>query len=337
MDSVRFIDALLGGDSPAGAAVPPAGNGEVLDAYSLAVTSVAERLIPSVASLKVERRTRSGRQAQGAGSGVVIAPDGILLTSAHVIAGAARGTVSFTDGRELDFEIVGADALSDLAVVRASASDLIPATLGDADGLRVGQLVVAIGNPLGFSGSVTAGVVSALGRSFPTREGAATRMVENVIQTDAALNPGNSGGALADGHGRVVGVNTAVAGVGLGLAIPINRTTRRIIGVLIRDGRFQRAYLGVAVGPRPLPPKLAAEVGRRSGVEVVEVFEGSPAARAGLVPEDLILDIDGAPVRTAGDLQALMVDEVIGRPVSVRVYRNGAIRATSATPIELQV
>ncbi|HWD07909.1 MAG TPA: trypsin-like peptidase domain-containing protein [Actinomycetota bacterium] len=341
MDSVRFIDALIGGDAAAGDATASllggaGGDGDVLDAYSLAVTSVAERLIPSVASLKVERRTSRGT-AQGAGSGVVITPDGLLLTSAHVITGATGGTASFTDGRELDFEIIGADPLSDLAVVRAGGSDLTPAALGDADALRVGQLVVAIGNPLGFSGSVTAGVVSALGRSFPTREGAATRMVENVIQTDAALNPGNSGGALADGRGRVVGVNTAVAGVGLGLAVPINGTTRRIIGVLIREGRFQRAYLGVAVGPRPLPPKLAAEIGRRTGVEVVEVFGGSPAAQAGLAVEDLILDIDGSPVRTAGDLQARMVDDVIGRPITVRVYRNGQVESLEATPAELRV
>jgi S1-C subfamily serine protease len=343
MDSVQFIDALLGGGSGAGdagaplpGAGPEAASGDVLDAYSLAVTSVAERLIPSVASLKVDRRTRSGRPAQGAGSGVVITPDGLLLTSAHVVSGATGGAASFTDGRELDFEIVGADPLSDLAVVRAAGSALVPAALGDADALRVGQLVVAIGNPLGLSGSVTAGVVSALGRSFPTRDGAASRLVENVIQTDAALNPGNSGGALADGRGRVVGVNTAVAGVGLGLAVPINATTRRIIAVLIRDGRFQRAYLGVAVGPRPLPPKLAAEIGRRSGVEVVDVFEDSPAARAGLKVEDLILDIEGHPVRTAGDLQALMADDVIGRPVTVRIYRNGEVHNRSATPVVLR-
>ena len=337
MSSVRFIDALLSGTQPDEPGPGAPSDAEALDAYSLAVTSVAERLIPSVASLKVSRRSRSGRQAQGAGSGVVITPDGFLITSAHVIAGADSGSASFTDGREMDFEIIGADPLSDLAVVRATASDLVAATLGDADSLRVGQLVVAIGNPLGFAGSVTAGVVSALGRSFPTREGAATRMVENVIQTDAALNPGNSGGALANGRGRVVGINTAVAGVGLGLAVPINATTRRIVGALLRDGRFHRAYLGVAVGPRPLPPRLAAEVGRRSGVEVVEVFEDSPAARAGIRPEDLILDIDGSPVRTAGDLQRLMVDEVIGRTVSVTLYRNGEILTVSATPVKLQI
>jgi S1-C subfamily serine protease len=337
MNSIRFIDALLGGDPPStdGTILPT--DAEALDAYSTVVTTVAELLIPSVASLKVSRRTRSGREAQGAGSGVVITPDGFLITSAHVVAGSSRGSASFTDGRELDFEIIGADPLSDLAVVRAAASDLHAATLGDADGLRVGQLVVAIGNPLGFAGSVTAGVVSALGRSFPTREGAATRLVENVIQTDAALNPGNSGGALSDGRGRVVGINTAVAGVGLGLAVPINATTRRIIGALMREGRFHRAYLGVAVGPRPLPPRLSDEVGRRTGVEVVEVFDGAPAARAGIRPEDLILDIDGSPIRTAGDLQRVMVDEVIGRSVAVTLYRNGQIMTVTVTPAKLEV
>ena len=176
---------------------------------------------------------------------------------------------------------MGSDPLSDLAVLRADAGDLAPAELGDADDLRVGQLVVAIGNPHGFAGSVTAGVVSALGRSLPTRSGAAVRLVDNVIQTDAALNPGNSGGALADGLGRVVGINTAVAGVGLGLAVPINDATRRIIGALMSEGRVRRAYLGIAGGSRPLPPRIAARLGREKGVEVVEVVAGSPAARAG--------------------------------------------------------
>src|SRR6266704_4105799 len=265
---------------------------EALDAYSLAVTTVAERLSPSVANLRVSRRVRGGRILDGGGSGVVITPDGFTLTSAHVVARTeGKGRASFVDGRELEFEVVGSDPLSDLAVLRVDARDLVPAELGDAERLRVGQLVIAIGNPHGFTGSVTAGVVSALGRSLPTRSGANVRVVDNVIQTDAALNPGNSGGALADGHARVVGINTAVAGVRLGLAIPINATTRRIIGALMRDGRFHRAYLGVAVGPRPLPPRLATEMGRHAGVEVVEVFEGAPAAKAGIRPEDLILDI----------------------------------------------
>src|SRR5882724_2004404 len=257
---------------------------EPLDAYSKAVTTVAERLTPSVANLRVSRRVRGGRRLDGGGSAVVITPDGFTLTSAHVIERTDGGRASFVDGRELDFEVVGSDPMSDLALLRVDARDLRPAELGDAERLRVGQLVVAIGNPHGFSGSVTAGVVSALGRALPARPGRGkpVRIIDNVIQTDAALNPGNSGGALADGRGRVVGVNTALAGIGLGLAVPINASTRRIIGALMRDGRFHRAYLGVAVGPRPLPPRLAAETGRRSGVEVVEVFEGAPAARAGI-------------------------------------------------------
>src|SRR2546422_5591112 len=227
---------------------------------------VAERVSPSVASLR-------GRG--GGGSGVVITPDGFLLTSAHVVQRARRVQATFTDGREFPANVVGHDALSDLAVLRADAGDLIPAELGDAERLRVGQLVVAIGNPHGFAGSVTAGVVSAVGRSLPTRSGAATRWVDDVIQTDAALNPGNSGGALADGLGRVVGINTAVAGIGLGLAVPINAATRRIVGALMTDGRYRRAHLGIAGGPRPLPPRLARELSREAGVEVVQVLEGS--------------------------------------------------------------
>ncbi len=245
----------------------------------------------------------------GGGSGVAVTPDGYVLTSAHVVDGADGGTAAFVDGRELDFDVVGTDRLSDLAVLRVTTDDLTPATLGDADRLQVGQLVVAIGNPHGFAGSVTAGVVSALGRSLPT---AAGRIVENVVQTDAALNPGNSGGALADASARVVGINTAVAGVGLGLAVPINDTTRRIVGALMREGRFRRAYIGIAGGPRPVPPRLASELGRRDAVEVVEVVDGSPAATAGLRPEDLIVALDGTPVSSAGDLQRLMTEERIG-------------------------
>jgi S1-C subfamily serine protease len=252
-----------------------------------------------------------------------------------VAGGRARGRASFVDGRELAFSVVGADPFSDLAVLRADASDLVAAELGDAERLRVGQLVVAIGNPHGFGGSVTAGVVSALGRSLPTRSGANVRYVDNVIQTDAALNPGNSGGALADGRGRVVGINTAVAGVGLGLAVPINDATRKIVGALMREGRFRRAYLGIAGGPRPLPPRLAAELGRRECVEVVNVVEGSPAAAAGLRPEDMIVAVDGTPVESVDDLQRLMVSELIGRSVTLTVVRGDRTHALPLTPVEL--
>jgi len=339
MITPRFVDAILTGPS---SGPSPDGDGrlqgvedEALDAYSRVVTTVAERLIPSVASLRVMRRVPGGRRAEGAGSAVALTPDGFLVTSAHVVQGSDAGTASFVDGRELEFRVIGTDPLSDLAVVRAQGSDLVAAELGDADRLRVGQLVVAIGNPLGFAGSVTTGVVSALGRSLPTRAGSTTRIVENVIQTDAALNPGNSGGALSDGLGRVVGVNTAVAGIGLGLAVPINPTTRHIVSVLMTEGRFRRAFLGIAGGPRPIPPRVARETGREAGVEVVQVAEGSPAARAGFRHEDLILDVEGRPVEGVGDLQRLMTGDVIGRPVSVRIVRGGGVQQLTVTPVEL--
>jgi serine protease Do len=309
---------------------------EALDAYSRAVTAVAEGLTPSVANLRVSRRVRGGRVLDGGGSAVVITPDGFMLSSAHVVARTeGRGRASFVDGRELEFEVVGSDPLSDLAVLRADGRDLVAAELGDAERLRVGQLVVAIGNPHGFTGSVTAGVVSALGRSLPTRSGANVRVVDNVIQTDAALNPGNSGGALADGRGRVVGINTAVAGVGLGLAVPINAATRRIIAALMTEGRFRRAYLGIAGGPRPLPPRLARELGRSGGVEIVQVVEGGPADLAGLRAEDLIVELDGTAIEGMDELQRVVVDELIGRPVRARIVRQGREREIEIVPAEL--
>jgi S1-C subfamily serine protease len=335
MASPRFVDAILNGAPLDGQAPALAEENGALDAYSSVVIRVAELLIPSVASLRVRRRVPGGR-AEGAGSAVVITPDGFLLTSAHVVAGSTSGSASFVDGREAKFEVVGTDPLSDLAVIRVGTGDLTPASLGDADRLRVGQLVVAVGNPLGFSGSVTAGVVSALGRALPTRQGSASRIVENVIQTDAALNPGNSGGALSDGRGRVVGVSTAVAGIGLGLAVPINSTSRKIVAALMTEGRFRRAYLGIAGGPRPLPPRVSRELTRQTGVEIVEVVPGSPAAVAGLRPEDLVLDVDDVAVESARDLQRLMAAERIGKPLRVRVFRDGTIQELVATPRELQ-
>jgi S1-C subfamily serine protease len=331
---LTFIDTILGpsrsdGDSE------PVPEGEALDAYSRVVSSVADKVAPSVANLRLFRRMRGGRYVDGGGSGFVISSDGFMLTSAHVAEGARRTIhASFVDGREESAEVVGADPLSDLAVLRAQAVDLVPAKLGDAEGLRVGQLVVAIGNPYGFASSVTAGVVSALGRSLPTRAG---RVVDNVIQTDAALNPGNSGGALADGQGRVVGINTAVAGIGLGLAVPINDATRRIIGALMRDGRFRRAYIGIAGGPRPLPPRIASRLGRQNGVEVVDVAQGSPAARAGLRPEDLLIALGGAAVTGVGDLQRLMTEDLIGTAVDLVVIREGRELALRLVPDELVV
>jgi S1-C subfamily serine protease len=303
-----------------------------LDAYSLAVSTAAERLIPSVASLRVRS---NGGWGGGAGSAVVFTPDGFLLTSAHVVAAAPSGTATFVDGTELGFDVVGRDPLSDLAVVRATGGGLTAAPLGDADRLRVGQLVVAIGNPLGFAGSVTAGVVSALGRSLAARDGRASRLVENVIQTDASLNPGNSGGALADGRGRVVGINTAVAGIGLGLAVPINAATRAIVGALMHDGRVRRAFLGVVGGTRPLRPVLAERLGRRRGLEVVQLLEGSPASAAGVRAGDVIVELDGRPIEGVGDLQRVMVGEMVGRRVPVGLERDGAIVLLDVVPIEL--
>ncbi|HKE80052.1 MAG TPA: trypsin-like peptidase domain-containing protein [Solirubrobacteraceae bacterium] len=311
-------------------------DGEALDAYSRVVTAVARELAPSVANLRVTRRIRGGRMAMGGGSAVVITPDGFLLTSAHVVEGAGGGSASFVDGREMHYDVVGADPLSDLAVLRADGDALIPARLGDASDLQVGQLVVAIGNPHGYAGSVTAGVVSALGRSLPVgRRGGPHRLVENVVQTDAALNPGNSGGALVEGSGRVVGVNTAVAGVGLGLAVPINDATRRIVATLMAEGRVRRAWMGIAVGPRPLPPRVAGRLGRRDAIEIIEVVEGSPAARAGLRPEDLLVELDGVPLAGADDLQRLMTAERIATPAKVTVVRGGDLSSVTVTPAEL--
>ncbi len=311
---------------------------EALDAYSRIVVDVAERVTPSVANLRVTRRARGGRVPAGAGSGVALTPDGFLLTSAHVVAGPNRaGRAAFTDGRELRFEVIGADPLSDLAVLRADADDLQPATLGDAERLRVGQLVIAIGNPHGFAGSVTAGVVSALGRSLPARTRRTARIIDNVIQTDAALNPGNSGGALVDSSGGVVGINTAVAGIGLGLAVPINTATRSIVGALMSEGRVRRAYLGIAGGPRPLPPHARSHSPLPTGVEVIEVVDGSPAERAGVRAEDLIVEVDGTPIGGVDDLQRLMVAELIGQRLTASVVRAGRLVRLELVPAELTV
>jgi S1-C subfamily serine protease len=315
--------------------IDPATGEEALDAYSQVVTTVAARLIPRVASLRVRRRVR-GWQAEGAGSAVVLTRERHLLTNAHVVADMdGTGQAEFADGTIAMVDVIGADRLSDLAVVRADRDIPEPPEFGDADGLRVGNLVVAVGNPMGLSGTVTAGVVSALGRSFPTRSGTATRLVEDVIQTDAALNPGNSGGALADPQARVVGINTAVAGFGLGLAVPINATTRRIVDTLMRDGRVRRAFLGVVSTPAPVPARYADASGRRRALRVVDVVQGSPAARAGLRPGDLVLAVDTKPLSDAQSLQKLLFDDAIGRRMEVTVLRGEAMVDVVAVPVEL--
>jgi S1-C subfamily serine protease len=308
---------------------------EALDAYSQVVTGVADEIIPRVASVSVRHRRR-GSTAEGAGSAVVLTGDGHLLTNAHVVDGTEEGTAAFSDGTSARIEVVGADRLSDLAVLRADRDIPSPPEYGDADRLRVGNLVVAVGNPLGLAGSVTAGVVSALGRALPARSRQATRIIEDVIQTDAALNPGNSGGALADSRARVVGINTAVAGFGLGLAVPMNSTTRRIIYALLHDGKVRRAFLGLVTTPAALRVGDAERLGRRSALRVVEVVSGSPADAAGLQAGDLLLAVDGAPLQDAQSLQRLMFDEAIGRRTEVTALRNGALVDVVATPAELR-
>jgi S1-C subfamily serine protease len=322
------LDDRLAVQPPGEAPLPD--DGEALDAYSRTVTTVAQRLLPSVASL---------RHGRGNGSAVILSNDGLLLTSAHVVANGRIGSAVFHDGAELPYEVVGADRLSDLAVVRVATSDLPTAALGDAARLRVGQLVVAVGSPLGYAGSVSAGVVSAVGRSLPAVDGRRARIVEGVIQTDAALHPGNSGGALATSDARVVGINTAVVGPGigqgLGMAIPLDATTNAIIGALIAHGRVHRAELGLSGGSRALPPRMADRLGRRRGVEVTGVVAGGPAARAGMRPEDIVVALGGHPVEAISDMQRLLTGEVAGHDLDAEVVRGGDLLTLPVVPRSL--
>jgi S1-C subfamily serine protease len=309
---------------------------DALDAYSQVVAGVAELLLPRVASVRLRRRNRPG---EASGSAVVLTAEGHLVTNAHVVGNADTGEATFADGDTARLAVVGRDRLSDLAVVRADRTgreQLAPPLYRDVDDLRIGSLVVAVGNPMGLAGSVTAGVVSGLGRSLPVRTRAATRIVEDVIQTDAALNPGNSGGALADSRGRVVGINTAVAGVGLGLAVPVNATTRRILDALLRDGRVRRAYLGLVTSPAPLPPEWVARTGQRTALRVAEVVTGSPAAGSGLRAGDMVLAVAGSPLGDAQSLQRLLFEEAIDTRMEITVLRNGALVDAVAVPAELQ-
>jgi S1-C subfamily serine protease len=306
-----------------------------LDAYSQVIVSIAEHLTPRVAALQVARRRRDGSVAASAGSAVVFTNDGFLLTNAHVVGKAEAGQAAFGDGTTVPFRVVGTDPLSDLAVVRADGATPAPAVLGEASQLRVGQLVVAVGNPLGLAGTITAGVVSALGRSLPTRSGENVRIVDDVIQTDAALNPGNSGGALVVATGEVVGINTAVAGVGVGLAIPINAITRQIVAALVAEGRVRRAYLGVAGNPTPLPPPLASRLGQKTGMRIEEVVAQGPAAKAGLRRGDLLVKANNEAVSNAQSLQRLMLGDAIGQPLALTVFRSETLLDLVVTPEEL--
>jgi serine protease Do len=313
----------------------PASDDGPLDSYSETVMRVAETVTPHVAAIEMMGNRRNGRFRVGAGSAVLFTGDGYLLTNSHVVAGTREGNAVFADGSRTDLELVGADALSDLAVVRGRAPKVPPAEFGDAETLRVGQLVVAVGNPLGLAGSVTAGVVSGLGRAIPVWAGGNRRVIEDVIQTDAALNAGSSGGALADAHGRIVGINTAVAGAGLGLAVPINATTRRIIAALLADGRVRRAYLGVVSTPIRLNASAVVRTGQRDGLRVVEVLAGSPADRAGLLAGDIILTAGSRPVSNAESLQKLLFADAIGQPLRIAVLRDGKETDLVAVPEEM--
>jgi S1-C subfamily serine protease len=326
MGGARCVDGVMDTEHTDNTGV----SAEALDAYSRVVTGVATSLLPSVAALSV--RTPRGA---GAGSAVTFTDDGFLLTNAHVVGGSNGGTAEFADGTETKFDVVGADALSDLAVVRVHNPGAPAAPLGDADKLRIGQLVVAVGNPMGLAGSVTAGVVSGLGRSLPARDGRRVRIIDSVIQTDAALNPGNSGGALADATGTVVGINTAVAGYGLGLAVPVNATTRQIISELLQTGRVRRAWLGVAGVPVPLPPKVASRLGQKLGLRVVEVVPGSPAGTAGIYLGDILITAGGQPVQTVQTLQKLMLGPAIGTSLPLTVLRKNAFVDVVTVPAEL--
>lgn len=308
----------------------------LLDSYSETVMRVAETVTPHVAAIEMTSTRRNGRFRMGAGSAVLFTEDGYLLTNSHVVAGTSKGHAAFADGSRTDLELVGVDPLSDLAVVRGKAPRVAPARFGDAETLRVGQLVIAVGNPLGLAGSVTAGVVSGLGRSIPVLAGGNRRVIEDVIQTDAALNAGSSGGALADAHGRIVGINTAVAGAGLGLAVPINTTTRRIIAALLNDGRVRRAYLGVVSTPIRLNASAVIRTGQREGLRVVEVLAGSPAGRAGLQAGDIILTAGSRAVSNAESLQKLLFADAIGQPLQIRVLRHGREEDVVAVPEEMQ-
>lgn len=310
-------------------------NDDVLDAYSQTVMRVAAAVTPHVAAIEMSAARRNGRVRVGAGSAVLFTEDGYLLTNSHVVAGTSHGHAVFADGSRMELELVGADPLSDLAVVHGSRPRFPPAEFGAAESLRVGQLVVAVGNPLGLAGSVTAGVVSGLGRAIPVWSGGNRRVIEDVIQTDAALNPGNSGGALADTHARIVGINTAVAGAGLGLAIPINATTRRIISALLSDGRVRRAYLGLVSTPIQLSASAVVRTGHREGLRVVEVLPGSPAGKAGLSPGDILLAAGGQSVSNAESLQRLLFADAIGEPLDIAVLRDGAEIHLTAVPEEM--
>ena len=297
----------------------------LLDAYSRTVTGAVGRVAPAVVNVEI---------GDGSGSGFVFTPDGLILTNSHVVGGASSVNITMLDGRRLQADVVGDDPHTDLAVVRVSAYGLDAVTFGDSGTLMPGQLVIAIGNPFGFQHTVTAGVVSALGRGLRARTG---RLMENLIQTDAALNPGNSGGPLVTGDAAVVGVNTAVirGGQGIAFAVPIN-TARSVVSALLRDGRVRRAVLGVSAQTTPLPRRLVHEhaLAVARGVVISEVQNGSPADQAGLRPGDIVIDFGGIPIDDIDALHRQLTEERINVAVPVRILRQGAPRRVIVVPVE---
>ena len=341
--AVRAALRPVENDSPAGF-IPgsPRGSsqadGDLLDAYSRAVVGAADRVSPAVARIEVHRRVRSRggqREAGGSGSGFVFTPDGLILTNSHVAGGASRISVALPDGQAFDADLVGDDPHTDLAVVRVSGSKLLTAKLGASRSVRVGQLAIAIGNPFGFECTVTAGVVSALGRSLRAQSG---RLIDDVIQTDAALNPGNSGGPLVSSAGEVIGVNTAIiAGAqGICFATAID-TAAVVVGQLLRHGRVRRGYIGVAGQNTVLPRRFVRhfELAGDSGVRVTSVERGSPSADAGLEEGDVIIGWNGAPVARIDDLHRLLSEDCIGRAAEVSLIRRAQKLAKTLTPNEL--
>ena len=293
----------------------------LLDAYSRAVVQSAEKVSPSVVFIEATKVVAQGRETRGSGSGFVFTPDGFILTNSHVVHGANRLTVAMSDGRRFEAALVGDDPASDVAVMRISAGKLAAAPLGDSEKIRVGQLAIAIGNPFGFQYSVTAGVVSALGRSLRSESG---RLIDNVIQTDAALNPGNSGGPLVNSNGEVIGVNTAVILPAQGLCFAVGINTAKFVAArLIKDGKIRRAYLGLG-GQNVAIPRLivrAQQLQSETGVLVISVEKQSPAERAGLIQGDVIVTLDGALVRSVDNLHKLLTEARIGSRCELTLLR----------------
>jgi S1-C subfamily serine protease len=316
--------------------VPPQDQA-LLDAYSRAVIDVVDRVGSAVVRLDVKAHAgpAHGPAHGGTGSGVVVAPDGLVLTNSHVVGGAARVEVATVEGRSFTARVVGDDPDTDLALVRVDASVTLPsAALGNSKLLRRGQLVIAIGNPLGFESTVTTGVVSALGRSLRSRSG---RLIDDVIQTDAALNPGNSGGPLVSSHGEVVGINTAVIMGAQGICFAVaSNTANFVLGELVRHGRVRRAYIGIAAQQFTVSRRLrhAAALSQESAVMIASIEPGSPAERAGLRAGDIILALDDTAVTGADDLIRMLAGEKIGRTVKIETLRNGSRHALSLVPDE---